>query len=164
MRKIALLAIVLLVLCATGLTVLLSQSVAWVGRRSLPVVVSVFDAETGQPISQAEVIVFKGPQTPVEAPRLEAPIEAKVGSSDSKHLTTDERGECEFEYPFPAAGTEWLFGNSGYIVVSGVWLRVTAPDGRRVFVALDRQSAAPSDQIDRSPIFVTVVLVRQVEP
>lgn len=129
----------------------------WVGSHELHVHVLVVDASTLRPISNAEVEVLNGPYSPLEGP---PPVVNRafeiIPLANDMALTTDDRGRTQFSHRFFAAGSDGLFGETGYVVTGRVWLRVTCPGYVETYLAIDQQSTNPRDIKNDTPIWVTV--------
>jgi hypothetical protein len=128
----------------------------WVGTRELRVCVQINDAETMMPLSDAVVTAFDGPPTPFGgAPRAPRP---DPKSATTQEMTTDRTGRAEFARRFRATGTDGVFTHSGFILLTGTWIRVTPIGYETVLVPVDGQSMRARDIDDKSPVFVTLLL------
>jgi hypothetical protein len=126
----------------------------------------VIDTDAMEPVPGAEVVIFDGPQSPIEGSISSFKKSTFLPNPDSpgteSHLT-DGHGICRFSYKFWAAGSDGLLDHSGYVDTSHVWVRVSAADRTATLVPLDRQSVRPRDINDETPLVVTVVLNKRTE-
>jgi len=139
----------------------LGQMVTWAGSKKLVVKVQVIDTAIPATVSGAEVTIFEGPETPIEgmiAGRKPADFVPNPNLPSTQTLSTDSKGRCQFTYPFFAWGSNSLFGHSGVVTLSRVWLRVSAPDRTTALVPVGSYSIHGRDIHDEMPIYLTVVL------
>ena len=138
-----------------------TTTTCWVGSHELRVHVSVVDASTLRPISNAKVELLNGPYSPLEGP---APVVDRafevISLVNGVALTTDDRGHAQFSHRFFAAGSDGLFTKTGYVVTGRVWLRVTCPGHVKTYLAIDQQSANPRDITNDAPIWITVPVAK----
>lgn len=137
------------------------QVAKWVGHKTLQVEVRVIDTNALESVAGAEVTIFDGPQSPIEGPvhgRRQTDFEPAPDASRTETQVTDSNGVARFTYVFPAAGSDGLWDNSGYVDTSQVWLRIRASGRPPALVSLDRQSTRARDIHDETPIVATVVL------
>jgi hypothetical protein len=137
----------------------------WVGRRELPVLVLVGDAESHQPVEGAEIAVASGPDwrgaVTVRAGGVSNPF---VEDSSRTLVTTNSEGYAELKHAFEAFGHESWFSEQGYISTSSDWVWIRHPQYGTVAFPLEERSEPLRDYEDRTPVYVSVLISQRELP
>ncbi len=131
------------------------QTAYWVGRANRVVQVTVTDTKTGQPVANADVIVFKVNRDPGIGMPASEPDDSHY---QTQHFSTDPRGTAKATLTFQAAGRESLFTNVASVRLGDQFIRVTASGYEPATFPFAEQVGDLKDYFDRSPIKLAVKL------